>query len=128
MEPARARDPGSAPAARTELLDAERFELARVLRAVHATALAELQLLDDAAWVPWFENGYYEGTWVVFPLAFGTADVAHRLGVDIARNRARCPRTAAAFDAFGRQLDYGFSRMMPGAHVIAHRDVQPANV
>jgi hypothetical protein len=128
MEPtaAGAKAARSDEGARTELLQVDRFAVAQVLRDVFPTALAEMQQVADGDFVPWFANGSYEGSWLVFPLAFVPHGDGNELGVDIARNRARCPRTAAVFDAFGRQRTYGFSRIMPGAHVIAHRDVRPA--
>src|SRR5215510_5143562 len=121
MDPAAAK----APDARTELLDADQFELTRVLRDVYPATLAELQRLADGDFVPWFDNGSYVGSWQVFPLSFSVNGQAVDLGSDLARNRARCPATVRALDAFQRLGDYGFSRMMPGTHIIPHCDDQP---
>lgn len=112
------------PQQRTRLLDADRFELARLLRGAWTAIRDEMLALRDDDFAPWPNDGSYVGGWQVFPLSLQDHVDAGALGIDLQQNRGRCPATAAVFAGFGRHRAFGFSRLLPGGRVLPHRDGQ----
>ena len=88
---------------------------------------AELDALDlDADFVPWPQRDGYAGNWSVFPLYF--PGESYIPGVDVARHRAKCPRSAALLDGLPRLVAAGFSLVGPQSHIFKHTDMYAPNL
>lgn len=99
--------------------DPAAFSFVPELEAAFEPILAELRALDPADFVEspdsltTISDGYDETGWLQFGL-FGA-------GLDLAANRARCPRTARACAAVPGLENASFSLFRPGTHLYPHR-------
>ena len=76
------------------------------------TVRAELDAIDQNAFLDWPEKSIYTGDWSVFPF--------YRFGEKVASTCATCPRTAALIEGIPSMVTAGFSRLSPGTHIQPH--------
>jgi aspartyl/asparaginyl beta-hydroxylase (cupin superfamily) len=76
------------------------------------TVRAELDALDQKAFLDWPEKSIYTGDWSVFPF--------YRFGEKMESTCATCPRTAALIEDIPGMVTAGFSRLSPGSHIQPH--------
>jgi len=80
----------------------------------------EVDRLDaQRDYLAWPLRDAYEGQWRVFPLFFPSTPF---LPVDVAANRARCPRTTRVLAALPGLQGAGFSWLGPRSRVLLHCD------
>lgn len=73
---------------------------------------AELEALDQRAFLDWPETSIYTGDWSVFPF--------YRFGEKVESTCDACPRTAALIEDIPGMVTAGFSRLSPGTHILPH--------
>lgn len=95
-------------------IDAHTFEFVPHLEREWHLILAELQALPDDAFIPYPERYLLDKRtgWDTFGIYF--------LGVKIDLNCELCPQTARLVEAIPGMITAGFSRLVPGAHIIPH--------
>ncbi|MGE3175498.1 MAG: aspartyl/asparaginyl beta-hydroxylase domain-containing protein [Planctomycetota bacterium] len=107
------------------VFDFTRFERARQWHGGFATFRREVATLTDEEFAAWPIRGSYSDGWRVFPLRM--PEPPPGLAADIARNRDRCPASAALLSD-PKIVNCGFSRLLPGCHIYPHEDGPPPDV
>jgi len=93
-------------------LDTSAFPFVRELESSWEAIRDECLALPQDVYEPWVQREMYGEGWSVYGLvAFG-----HRLDAAL----ARCPATAAALAGVPALTTAGFSRLLPGAHILPH--------
>jgi len=95
-------------------LDAHKFAFVSRLEQEWSLILAELQALPEDAFIPYPERYLLDKRtgWDTFGIYF--------LGVKIDLNCELCPETTRLVEAIPGMITAGFSRLVPGAHIIPH--------
>jgi aspartyl/asparaginyl beta-hydroxylase (cupin superfamily) len=101
----------------------ERFPFLDYLEQHVDTFREEVDTLPLDVWTAMPSEENYQGAWRAFPLALG-AWVHEFPGANLAKNRLRCPRTAALLDQIEGLGIGGFLRLEEGAVIHPHRDLR----
>ncbi|MEM7200443.1 MAG: aspartyl/asparaginyl beta-hydroxylase domain-containing protein [Planctomycetota bacterium] len=100
---------------------ADPFGFVRVLEAAWRVFRDECERVPAEEFDPWCQpKAVRGGAWLVFPLVQN--HYLQHLDVDVERNQRRCPQSMAVLRSLcGLELA-GFSRLLPGAHILPHVD------